>query len=489
MLVDALLQSAARSPGKPAVSDARLRLSYRRLVAASFALRGILQAETERERVGIMLPAGGGFAAALFGTLWAGKVAVPLNFLLNPAELRSVVEDAGIDRIVSVHHFDEMLGSLPTRSLALEDLGLRSRIFRALLRPKPAPPRVGPGDTAVLLYTSGTDGSPKGVVLSYGNLLSNCEDCIATARITPAHRFLNILPPFHVFGLTANVLIPVVLGASAHCIPRFQPAAVVEAMRQEHPSILMAIPSMYAALLRAKDTPPDTYRGLYLAISGGEPLHTHVADGFRSRFGIELLQGYGLTETSPVVSLNLPDAHRPGSIGRPIRNAQVRIVNDDGVYVPHGTDGEIQVRGPGVMQGYHGRPDLTQAAVSADGWLRTGDVGRQDADGFLSITGRKKEMMIVGGENVFPREIEAALLDHPAVAEAAVVGVPDASRGEVPAAFVICREGRSATDGELRAFVRERLAGYKVPRFVRVAEELPRSPTGKIHKRLLKQML
>jgi long-chain acyl-CoA synthetase len=141
------------------------------------------------------------------------------------------------------------------------------------------------------------------------------------------------------------------------------------------------------------------------------------------------------------------------------------------------------------MQGYHGPPDLTHAALSADGWFHTGDVGRQDADGFLYITGRKKEMMIVGGENVFPREIEAALLDHPSVAEAAVVGVPDASRGEVPAAFVICREGRSATDAELRAFVRERLAGYKVPRFVRVADELPHSPTGKVHKRLLKKML
>ncbi len=489
MLVDALLQSAARYPGKQAVSDPKLRLSYRRLVAASLALRDALQAETERDRVGIMLPAGSGFAATLFGTLWARKVAVPLNFLLSPAELRSVVEDAGIDRIVSVHHFDELLEPLPARPLALEDLGLRSRIIRALLRRKPAPPRVGPKDTAVVLYTSGTDGAPKGVVLSYGNLLSNCEDCIATARITPDHRFLNILPPFHVFGLTTNVLIPAVLGASVHCIPRFQPAAVVQAMRHEHPSILMAIPSMYAALLRAKDTPPDTYRSLYLAISGGEPLHSRVADGFRSRFGIELLQGYGLTETSPVVSLNLPDAHRPGSIGRPIRSAQVRIVDDDGVHVPHGTDGEIQVRGPGVMQGYHGRPDLAQAAASADGWFRTGDVGRQDADGFLYITGRRKEMMIVGGENVFPREIEAALLDHPAVAEAAVVGVPDASRGEVPAAFVICREGQSATDAELRAFVRERLAGYKVPRFVRVAEELPRSPTGKIHKRLLKKML
>ncbi|MBN1514328.1 MAG: AMP-binding protein [Phycisphaerae bacterium] len=489
MLVDALLQSAARSPGKLAVSDPRIRLSYRRLVAASLALRRILEAETRRERVGIMLPAGSGFAAALFGTLWAGKAAVPLNFLLNPAELRSVVEDAGIDRIVSVHHFDELLGLLPARPLPLEDMGLRSRIIRGLLRRKPAPPCVGPKETAAVLYTSGTDGAPKGVVLSYGNLLSNCEDCIATARITPDHRFLNVLPPFHVFGLTTNVLIPAVLGASVHCIPRFQPAAVVQAMRQEHPSILMAIPSMYAALLRAKDTPPDTYRRLYLAISGGEPLHSHVADGFRSRFGIELLQGYGLTETSPVVSLNLPDAHRPGSIGRPIRNVQVRIVDEDGVHVPHGTDGDIQVRGPGVMQGYHGRPDLTHAALSADGWFRTGDVGRQDADGFLYITGRKKEMMIVGGENVFPREIEAALLDHPAVAEAAVVGVPDASRGEVPAAFVICREGRSATDAELRAFVRERLAGYKVPRFVRVAEELPRSPTGKVHKRLLKKML
>ncbi len=489
MLVDALLESAARCPGKLAVSDPKLRLSYRRLVAASSALRGVIRAQTRGQHVGILLPAGSGFAATLFGTLWAGKVAVPLNFLLGPGELRRVVEDAQIDRIVSTRHFDGLLGELPARPLLLEDVGLRWRIPWASLRPRPTPPRAKPQDTAVLLYTSGSDGAPKGVVLSHGNLLSNCQDCIATARITSDHRFLNVLPPFHVFGLTTNVLIPVVLGASVHCIPRFQPAAVASAMRRENPSILMAIPSMYAALLRAKDTPPDTYRGLYLAVSGGEPLHSSVADGFRLRFGIELLQGYGLTETSPVVSLNLPDAHRPGSVGRPIRNARVRIVDDEGACVPEGTEGEVQVFGPGVMQGYHGRPDLTQAAVSADGWFRTGDVGRQDADGFLYLTGRKKEMMIVGGENVFPREIESTLLDHPAVAEAAVVGIPDASRGEVPAAFVVCREGQSATEGELRTFVRARLAGCKVPRFVRVADELPRSPTGKICKHLLRNML
>jgi len=489
MLVNALISSLARSPGAPAVSDGRMRLSYRGLTAAALAIRSISSRQTRRDHVGIMLPAGGGFAAALFGMLWCPKVAVPLNFLLSAAELRRIVFDARLDLIIGTRHFGELMAQLPARSLALEDLGLKRRALFSMLRPRPAPPAVAPGQLAVLLYTSGTDGDPKGVELSYANLRSNCDDCIVTARMTPQHRFLNILPPFHVFGLTAGVLLPVVLGASAHCLPRFQPAAVARAMVEEAPSVLMAIPSMYSALLRMKSVAPDTYSRLYLAISGGEPLADATARGFRRQFGIELLQGYGLTETSPVVSLNLPDANRAGTVGRLIRNVEIRIVDDTGCDLPPGADGEIWIRGPGVMKGYHNRPDLTAAVMASGGWFKTGDVGRLDAQGYLSITGRKKEMMIVGGENVFPREIEAVLVDHPAVAEAAVIGMPDSSRGEVPVAFVTCGEGVTATEAELRSFARKRLAGYKVPRRVHVADDLPRSPTGKIRKRSLRNML
>lgn len=489
MLVEALLESTDRNPDGLAVSDPRVRLSYRRLTAGATVLRDIIGRETRRPRVGILLPASSGFAAVLFGTLWDRKSAVPLNFLLRPAELARIVADAELDLILSTHYFDDLLGQMPARALCLEDLALKRRVLFSRLRRRPDPPDVSPEDVAVVLYTSGTDGDPKGVELTYANLRSNCDDCIATARMTPQHRFLNILPPFHVFGLTANVLAPVVLGASVHCLPRFQPATLVRAMAEEKPSIFMAIPTMYAALLRMKSVAEDTYAGLYLAVAGGEPLHHSIADGFRERFGVELLQGFGLTETSPVVSLNLPDGNRPGSVGRPIRNVRLRIVDERERDVAPGGDGEVWVQGPGVMRGYHHRPDATARALAEGGWFKTGDLGAIDAEGYLTITGRKKELIIVGGENVYPAEIESVLLDHPAVAEAAVVGRPDPGRGEVPVAFVVCSDGMTIDEAVLRRFVAERLAGYKVPRAIRIGADLPRGPTGKIHKRLLRNEL
>jgi long-chain acyl-CoA synthetase len=449
----------------------------------------VIHSCTRSEKIGVMLPACAGFYVVAFGGLWGRRVLVPLNFLLSAAELRKIIEDSGIDLVIHVHHFNDLVKQLPVRSLALEDVGLKWRTVLAMLRRRPPAPTVQVDDIAVLLYTSGTDGEPKGVELTYANLRSNCDDCIATAGITSEHRLLNILPPFHVFGLTANVLIPMVLGGSVHCIPRFEPAAVVRAMAQENPSVFMAIPSMFAALLRMKSTPPDTYSRLYLAVSGGEPLHESVAHGFHDRFGVELLQGYGLTETSPVVSLNTPNANRPGSVGRPVRNVHVRIIDPRQGDVPRGGDGEVWIKSPGVMRGYHNRPELTRSVIDAEGWFRTGDIGRLDEGGYLFITGRKKEMMIVGGENVFPAGIEKVLLTHPAVAEAAVVGAPDASRGEVPIAFVTLREGVGTSESDLRAFAREQLAGHKVPRRVIIRDDLPHGPTGKIHKRLLRREL
>jgi long-chain acyl-CoA synthetase len=251
----------------------------------------------------------------------------------------------------------------------------------------------------------------------------------------------------------------------------------------------MAIPSMYAAILRLKTRPAPVAEQIYLAISGGEPLSDQVFEGFRDRFGIELLQGYGLTETSPVCTLELPDERKRGSIGRPIRNVSVRIVDSLGNDAGTDQDGEIWIGGPNVMKGYYQNPEATRQAITADGWFKTGDAGRMDAGGFVTITGRIKEMLIVGGENVYPREIESVLETHPAIAEAAVIGAPDPSRGEIPVAFVTLVEGASATPTELRAHAREHLAGYKVPREVRIADDLPRSPIGKILKRRLTELL
>ena len=489
MLVDLLIDASRNRGDIMAVSDALMTLTYRRLGQFAQVCRDFIARATNRPRVGLLLPASGAFSGCLFGTLWAHKTPVPLNFLLSAEELAAIVRAAGLDTVVTVKHFAELVGKLPATPLFLEDQPIKRHMVAKMLRRIPAPPRVAPDDTAVLLFTSGTSAEPKGVELTYRNLHSNCLDCIATANIQPDHTFLNCLPPFHVFGLTANVLVPVALGASVHSIPRFSPTAVADVFRKHTISVFMAIPSMYAAVLRLKSAPPDLMKHTYLPVSGGEPLPDAIADGYRERFGVRLYQGYGLTETAPVCTLELPDANRNGSIGRPIRNVDVRIVGDDGAELPAGADGEIWIKGPNVMRGYLDNADATRRVITPDGWFKTGDAGHVDADGFVSITGRLKDMMIVGGENVFPREIEQVLERHPAIATVAVIGLPDASRGEAPVAFVTLKDGATATEIELRDFARASLARYKVPRQVHIHPDLPRGPTGKILKRRLPELL
>ena len=487
MLVDQLLRQSRLRPRQTAVTDPVSSLTYRNLTNLAVVMRKLVLRESRSDTVGILLPSGGAFAGALFGTLWAGKVAVPLNFLLSSEELAEIVKDAALDIVISVHHFDKLTSQLGVRTICLEDLPIKRGVFTAGLRRWPAEPDVHPDDLAVLLYTSGTSGAPKGVELSFKNLRSNCDAIIEAVGLRDSDRFLCVLPPFHVFGLTANVLVPVLRGLVVRAIPRFNPAAVFRALKEFEPTVLMAIPSMYTALLRNKSVASDAFAGFHLLVSGGEPLPEVVAKSFRERFSVDLLEGYGLTETSPVISINFPEQYRRGTVGKPLKNVCVRILTEDGKTADSEEEGEILVRGPSVMRGYHKRPEETSAAIDDDGWFATGDIGKLDSDGFLHITGRKKEMIIVGGENVFPGEIENALSRHPAVEEAAVIGMSDPSRGEVPLAFVILGGSESVTAAELRSFVKQYLAGHKVPREIRIVEDLPRGPTGKVAKRQLKE--
>jgi long-chain acyl-CoA synthetase len=500
MLVNELLGAARQAPDKAAVSDGRRTLTYRRMARLALVLRDVVEQKTNCPRVGMMLPASTAFPPALFGVLWAHRTAVPLNFLLHADELARVVADADIDTIITVRHFADLVEQLATamakeradariKPIYLEDLPLKRKMLFAVLRSLPAPPTVEPDETAVILYTSGTTAEPKGVELTYRNLHSNCVDSIQSLAINPEQRFLNILPPFHVFGLTANVLIPVVIRSSVFAIPRFGPLAVVRAVRDQKITVMLAIPSMYAAILRTKSATAEDFASIYLAVSGGEALPDSVRVGFEERFGVTIRQGYGLTETSPVVSACSISAYKVGTVGRPIRHVQVKVVDPDGNEVPTGREGEALIRGPGVMKGYYKKPDQTRQVLSEDGWFSTGDMVRFDEDGFLSITGRVKEMLIIGGENVFPREIESVLETHPGVIQAAVIGVTDDLRGEAPVAFVMPHSDRSVSEQALREHARQSLAGYKVPRRVIIREDLPTGPTGKILKRRLRDML
>lgn len=472
-------QTVAARPDRPAACDQSLILDYRSLRAAAAGLAERIATKTDQPQVGIMAPTSSVCAAAIFACWYAGRIPVPLNFLFGPDELGGVIRDAGLDCVLTTPTFADVLA--PT--------GLKTLLLSAqTLAPGRMPaPSADPNDTAAIIYTSGTAGVPKGVCLSFGNLVQNAQASIRHARLDPDQVFLSVIPQFHSFGFTTMTITPLLLGAAAWYLPRFSPVTVLNTIADKRVTIFMAVASMYGALARMKSGDSAAVSSLRLAISGGEPLPLSVARAFKERFGVEIMEGYGLTEASPVVAVNMPWAYRLGSVGRALPGIEVHAASNDGQVLPPGKVGELVIRGHCVMRGYHNQPEAT-ATVVRNGALHTGDIGDVDADGFIHITGRAKEMMIVGGENVFPIEIEGVLCEHPAVAEAAVVGVPDDVRGESPLAYVIVREGAAVTDRELRRFCRQRLAGYQVPREVRIAQDLPRGPTGKILKRALRTM-
>jgi long-chain acyl-CoA synthetase len=290
--------------------------------------------------------------------------------------------------------------------------------------------------------------------------------------------------------MTAMMLAPIQLGSTIVYLARFSAVAALQALREHGISLLFGVPSMMAAIAHLKNAAPDDFKSIYAMITGGEPLPAALREAFLARFGVRLLEGYGLTETSPVVALNVPQDYRDGSVGKLVPGVQVRIADDDGNALPPDQIGEIWIKGPMVMKGYYQLPQETAAALTADGFFKTGDLGTLDAEGYLHITGRKKEMISVAGEKAYPREIEDVILRHPAVADAAVLGKQDASRGEVVVAFVIPRTEQSVKPEEIRDHCRAQgLAQWKCPREVHVVNELPRSPTGKVLKRELAEQL
>ena len=511
MLIDPLFTHARNTPQDIGVVDDLGQYTYGQIAGLAAGLSALISNTTTRPHVGIMLPAGVGFVSSFYGTLLARKVAVLINFLLGDREVQHVLSDSGIDTVITIPQLaPRVAGQANLRVIDLADVlkqfagasaasgasnaseasgasgasgssGLSADVLSRL-----APPKKTEDDLAVIMYTSGTSGLPKGVMLTYGNLQSNVDGCINCAILRHQHVFLGVIPLFHAFGLTAMMLAPIQLAARAVYIARFSPVGAVNAIKTHRASIFMGVPSMFGALLNLKNATADDFSNVELIISGAEPLPATVREAFFARYGKRLLEGYGLTETSPAVALNSSAEFREGSVGKLLSGAEVRITDDNGNALPAGQPGDIHVRGPMVMKGYYNLPEVTADAMTRDGYFKTGDIGHFDADGFLYITGRRKELIIVAGEKAAPREIEDVLLQHPAVKEAAVVGKKDPGRGEVVVAFVTLNEGHGATPEDLRKFCTTfGLVAWKVPRQITILQDLPRSPTGKVLKRVL----
>lgn len=480
-LTHTFLNTCRKYAQKTAVIDQNGAFCYEDLRLEALKCAEQVSSAGSGKNIGILLLNGKEFLTAFYGILIAGKTPVPLNFLLSPAQLLYVIRDAEIETIFTCNLFAPQLRSQIKHIFLAEEKYPDTRFNEASIQYGEEE------EQAAMLYTSGTNANPKGVILTHNNFLSNLEGCMHAFHFTEKDTLLGILPLFHTYALTTTLILPVCVGATMIYLTRFSGAKVLEMIEQYKVTSLFAIPSMYRVLLRTAESTRHNLRTLRLCTSGGEPLPGDVLEAFSKVFPVPLTEGYGLTEATAIVSVNLPEKCKPGSIGPPLDNIKVKIVNDNGEEQPVGRDGEIWVKGPNVMKGYHKLPRETAETITSDRWLKTGDYGKLDKEGFLWITGRKKELIIISGENVSPTEIEHVISRHEKVFEVAVIGVPDKVRGEVPKAFIALREDTTCSADEIRDYCLSRLPHYKVPKYFVFHKELPHGPTGKILKRALKE--
>ena len=491
-----LSESAHSFPDRPAAISAQGQLTYAQLDAASDRVAASLAAGGIRpgDRVALQLPNIPQFLMSYFGILKAGAVAVPLNVMLKAPEVAYHLGDsgarllitwegilgeavkgaqaAGLDQIYAVGHANDQDGAVPFERL----LAVEAPRYEMAMR--------SPADTAVIIYTSGTTGRPKGAELTHVQLYMNADIPGRLFGIKPDDIAIAALPLFHVFGLSSVLNLCVRFGCTMSLIPRFTAAAVLEAIQRDRATIFDGVPTMFADLLSHPDLDGYDLSSLRVAISGGASIPAPLLDAFEERFGVMILEGYGLTETASTTTFNVSaEERRVYSVGKPIWGTQTQVWDDEGRPLPPGPEnvGEVVTRGLHVMKGYWHDPEATSAIFSGD-WLRTGDLGYLDKDGFLFIVSRKKEVIIRGGYNVYPSEIENVLHAHPAVAEAAVVGVPDERLGQEVMAVIIAHSAATLVEADLRSYLRERLAAYKIPRIFEFWSELPKNTLGKILK-------
>jgi long-chain acyl-CoA synthetase len=488
-----ILQAAAHErPTHPAIRLGGRTVSYADLdraargVATSLRARGIEPGET----VAILVPNLPEFTVAYFGILYAGCTVVPLNVLLSAPEVTYHLEDSQARLLIAHPLFGDAArtgasdAGVPLVWAGGE--GDDSVEAMASADPVVALHATSPADTAVILYTSGTTGRPKGAELTHSNLLINCA--VVVPRLIPIgvdDVTLATLPLFHSFGQTCIQNASIAAGATFTLLPRFTPDDALEIMERDRVTVFAGVPTMYFALLHHEGRQYDL-SSLHFCMAGGAPMPVGVMKAFEAKYPVKILEGYGLSETSPVASFNMLNRPRkPGSIGYPVWGVEMAILDELDRPVPDGEPGEICIRGHNVMKGYLGRPDATKEALRG-GWFHSGDIGVRDPEGSFAIVDRKKDMIIRGGFNIYPREVEEVLFGHPAILEAAVIGVPHEKHGEEVKAIVVPRPDRDLSAEAVVAFCKERLAAYKYPRIIEFAESLPKGPTGKILKRELR---
>ena len=488
-LATAFANSVEKRPEKIALYWGESEFTYATLFTQSRAVAVELTGKfgvKSGDRVALWLKNRPEFIPAVFGILGAGAVLVPINNFLKPDEVNYILRDAGIDVLITE---DELAAHTPALLAARPQLKIFKVENFAALNPSSIPPilhlRVLKTDLAVIIYTSGTTGRPKGAMLSHGNLLHNVESCRLVLETVDQDRMAVLLPLFHSYMLTVGMFLPLLVGGTMVLVKSLnQPRQVLQELCARQATILPAIPPFYRTLA---SSPAPVKLPFRLCISGSAPLPVQVLKDFEAKFGIPLIEGYGLSEASPVVAKNpIHGVRKPGSIGLPIPHVEVSAQDDAGTILGVDEVGEICVRGGNVMLGYWNNPEETAKAFR-NGWLLTGDIGYRDADGYFYITDRKKDMLLVNGNNVYPREIEEVIYQFPGIKEAAVIGVPDARKGEQPVAFVTAAEGQTVEEKALLQFVRGKLADYKVPKRVVFLPALPRNATGKILKTTLRQ--
>jgi long-chain acyl-CoA synthetase len=490
MTLSILLEKKAKElRGKTCIGFQKRRFSYAQInYAVSLLAGGLKRIGLDiGDRAAILMDNCPEYIISYFGILRAGGITIPLNTFLTPREISYILRDSECKILIYGMRFlpyvEEIKRDIPNIT-AVE--------FSAIPRHGVEPYKGDEDDIAVILYTSGTTGLPKGAMLTHGNLISNAEACSKVMQIFPRDKMLLFLPLFHSFSFTVGVILSIYCGITISLLPSIRPfSRVINTILKERVTLFFAIPMVYSILVR-KRLPfflKHMFRFLMnirVCVSGAAPLPGDTLHAFERRFKIPLLEGYGLTEASPVVSVNpLNGRRKPGSVGLPLPGVEVAVVGENGNRLATGEIGELIVRGPNIMKGYFNKERETREVLK-DGWLYTGDMAKIDEDGYIYIVDRKKDLIIVDGMNIYPREIEDILLRHPSIEECAMIGIPDKRGSEIPILFVKKRENLNIDDSEIRNYLKGKIAGFKMPRKIRIIEEFPKTATGKIKKTVLK---